>query len=47
VSTVQNEFKKKTFARTAILPAFMLLCYIGIFLYFKSRGGYKPVELGH
>jgi MFS family permease len=47
VSLVQNEFKKKTFARTAILPAFMLLCYIGIFLYFKSRGGYKPVELGH
>lgn len=46
VETIQNEFKKKTFARTALLPAFMLLCYIGLFLYFRSRGGYKPVVIG-
>ncbi len=46
VTTVQNDFKKLTFARTAILPAFMLVCYIGLFMYFKSRGGYKPVEIG-
>jgi hypothetical protein len=45
VSTIQNEFKKMTFARTALLPAFMLFCYIGLFLYFRSKGGYKPVEL--
>lgn len=47
VTTIQNEFKKKTFARTALLPAFMLVCYIGLFLYFRSRGGYKPVEIQH
>lgn len=46
VTTIQNEFKKKTFARTAILPGFMLVCYLGLFLYFRSRGGYKPVEIG-
>lgn len=46
VETLQNEFKKKTFARTALLPGFMLLCYIGLFLWFRARGGYKPVDLG-
>jgi MFS family permease len=46
VETVQNEFKKKTFARTALLPAFLLACYIGLFLHFRARGGYKPVVLG-
>jgi DHA2 family metal-tetracycline-proton antiporter-like MFS transporter len=47
VAAVQNEFKKKTFARTALLPGFLLACYLGIFLYFRSRGGYKPVALSH
>jgi hypothetical protein len=23
----------------------MLICYIVLFLYFKAKGGYKPVEL--
>ena len=39
--------KRMVFARQAVLPAFMLLCYLGIFAYFKLRGGYRPVELGH
>ena len=30
----------------AIFPAFMLICYLGLILYFRSRGGYKPVNLG-
>lgn len=46
VTGVQNEFKKKTFARTALLPGFMLLCYLGLWVFFRSRGGYRPVELG-
>ncbi len=45
VTDVQNRFKKMTFARTALLPAFLLLCYLLIFLWFRSRGGYRPVEL--
>ncbi len=32
-------------AKMTVFPAFMLAGYIGLFLYFKSRGGYKPVEL--
>jgi MFS family permease len=46
VTEVQDRYKKLTFARTAMLPALMLVCYLGMFLYFKSRGGYKPVEIG-
>ncbi|MEM9445248.1 MAG: MFS transporter [Verrucomicrobiota bacterium] len=29
-------------AKMAVFPAFMLVCYIGLILFFKSRGGYKP-----
>ena len=32
-------------ARMAALPAFVLVCYIGLFFYFRSRGGYRPVVL--
>ena len=32
-------------ARIAIFPAIMLAAYLGLIVYFKSRGGYKPVEL--
>ncbi|MEZ6058629.1 MAG: MFS transporter [Planctomycetaceae bacterium] len=35
-------------ATMAIFPAFMLVCYIGMFLYFKSKGGYQAEVLtGH
>ncbi|HEX2750723.1 MAG TPA: MFS transporter [Verrucomicrobiales bacterium] len=43
---VQAKSKQATFARIAMLPSFMLVCYLGMFLYFRSRGGYKPVEIG-
>jgi MFS family permease len=32
--------------KMAIFPAFMLVCYLGLIAYFRSRGGYKPVNLG-
>ena len=31
--------------KMAMFPAFMLACYIALILYFKTKGGYKPVEL--
>ena len=31
----------------ALFPAFMLACYIGMFFYFRSKGGYKAVDLAH
>ncbi|MFP6871882.1 MAG: MFS transporter [Verrucomicrobiales bacterium] len=45
LAAIVNANKKQAFIRQAALPAFMLLCYLGLFFYFKSRGGYKPMEL--
>jgi MFS family permease len=38
--------KQGALGKITIFPAIMLLCYLGLIFYFKSRGGYKPVELG-
>jgi hypothetical protein len=29
----------------SILPIFMLVSYLGLMMYYRSRGGYKPVEI--
>ncbi len=48
LEAVQKAAKKGSFAKVAVLPGFMLLCYLILFGYFKTRGGYKPVDLhGH
>jgi hypothetical protein len=44
---VQAASKLSVFTTIAILPTFMLVCYLGMWFYFKSRGGYKPVALSH
>lgn len=31
--------------KMAFFPAFMLICYIALALYFKSKGGYKAIDL--
>ncbi|MEM8953868.1 MAG: MFS transporter, partial [Verrucomicrobiota bacterium] len=45
VENVQNVEKKAALAKIAILPAGMFICYLFLFMYFRSRGGYQPVEL--
>ena len=35
----------KALMSMTIFPLSMLIAYIGIFMYFKSRGGYKPIEI--
>jgi fucose permease len=37
--------KKNALMTVAIFPAIMLVCYLILILYFRARGGYKPVEL--
>jgi hypothetical protein len=32
--------------KMALFPTFMLACYLSLMFYFKSRGGYKPVQIG-
>ncbi len=31
--------------KMALFPVFMLACYLALLAYFKSRGGYRPVQL--
>jgi MFS family permease len=45
IGAVQNEAKKNALRTVAVFPVLMLLFYIGMIIYFKSRGGYKPVIL--
>jgi MFS family permease len=45
VEQVRTANNQATHAKVAVLPAIMCLCYIGLTLYFKSRGGYKLVHL--
>jgi MFS family permease len=34
-------------AKMALFPTFMLICYIILYIYFKSRGGYKAQDITH
>ena len=45
LTTIINANKKASFVRQAILPAFMLVCYLALFFFFKAKGGYRPIEL--
>ena len=45
VDGVVRQVKQAVMAKFAILPAIMFICYVGLILYFKSKGGYKQVEL--
>jgi MFS family permease len=36
---------QSTLAKVAVLPVIMFLCYGSLLLYFKSRGGYAPVQI--
>lgn len=47
LETVQAATKKGVFKTVAVLPTFMLLCYLVMFFYFKAKGGYRPVAIGH
>lgn len=46
VNQIAEDSPKHSLANIAIFPSFMLLAYIGLFLYFRSKGGYKPVVIG-
>lgn len=44
-TAVDGATKKASLATIAVLPVLMLVAYLGLMLYFKSKGGYKPVDL--
>ena len=45
INSAKDSSGQKALADMAIFPAIMLVAYILIFLYFRSKGGYKPLEL--
>jgi MFS family permease len=45
VDKIVAETNQTVLARIAILPAIMFLCFIFLGLYFRQRGGYRPIEL--
>ena len=45
IAQVQEESQKDALRTVALLPILMLVVYIGLIFYFRSKGGYKPVEL--
>lgn len=47
IDNVQDAAKKDALRTVSFFPVFMLVCYLGLIFYFKSRGGYKPVVLEH
>jgi hypothetical protein len=45
VDAADREAKHDALRTIAVLPGLMFLVYLGLILYFRSRGGYKPVVL--
>ena len=45
IGELKDKSNQGALADMAIFPFIMLIAYIGLIMYFKSRGGYKPVEL--
>ena len=47
LETVQAASKRSVFVTIAVVPSIMLAFYVLMWLYFKAKGGYKPVALGY
>jgi len=45
IKTATTAGQFSALGKMAMFPAFMLVGYLALLLYFKSRGGYKPIEL--
>ncbi|MEM9753847.1 MAG: MFS transporter [Planctomycetota bacterium] len=45
VAEVRDASKQEALFRVAALPLMMFVCYAGLWVYFRSRGGYTAVEL--
>lgn len=45
VREVRGDSSQIALRYVAILPVFMFLCYLSLIFYFRSKGGYKPVEI--
>lgn len=49
IEAIMQGARQGALAKVVVFPAFMLVCYLGLIVWFRSRGGYRPVNLdaGH
>jgi MFS family permease len=47
IAASKKESQFDALAKMALFPSFMLICYVILFLYFKSKGGYKAQDISH
>ena len=47
IGDIQNTAKKSALSTVAIFPIIMLLCYLGLIFFFRRKGGYQQVDIGH
>ncbi len=45
INNISTAAKKNALATVAVFPAIMLVCYVGLILYFRSKGGYTAIDL--
>ncbi|TAH39571.1 MAG: MFS transporter [Planctomycetota bacterium] len=45
VAELQNAAKKEALSTVALFPVLMFVAYSGLILWFRARGGYRPVQL--
>lgn len=45
VARIRQSAKKSALGTVALFPGLMLVSYIGLLLWFRARGGYRPVDL--
>jgi MFS family permease len=45
ITAARDSATQGALAKIAMIPAFMLVCYLGLIFYFKSKGGYKAVDI--
>jgi len=45
LESIEQETKQHALAKIAVFPSIMLVCYIGLILYYRSRGGYRAEVL--
>jgi hypothetical protein len=46
VAEVRSRSNQRALAAMAFFPGFMLISYLILIAYFRSKGGYKPVDIG-
>jgi MFS family permease len=45
VKTIQEQAQKSALQEAALFPVLMLVCYVGLILLFRARGGYQAEQL--